>query len=94
MIICDAIAGTLESSDILIQIFCVEDEAGIEIHLESAVIYQFGEQIRKVILSELQAAGVKSAKVRAVDRGALDCTIIARMRTAISRASSIHNEQV
>lgn len=81
-----ATAGTLESSDIFIQVFPPSDKDGIEIELESAVIYQFGDQIRQVIRESLELAGIKHAVVRAVDRGALDCTIKARMRTAISRA--------
>ena len=45
----DAFAGTLESGDILIQISPTEKQ-GVEIELQSSVAYQFGEQIKKVIV--------------------------------------------
>lgn len=80
------IAGTLESSDIIVQI--EENEGnGIEIELKSTVENQFGSQIRRVIEETLQQLGVKDAIVRANDKGALDCTIRARVLTAVNRAS-------
>ncbi|CAM4196112.1 MAG: citrate lyase acyl carrier protein [Paenibacillus macerans] len=80
-----AIAGTLESSDISI---AVEDNdgRGIEIELVSTVENQFGGQIRKVIRETLEGLGVKDVLVRANDKGALDCTIQARVKTAVGRA--------
>lgn len=80
-----AIAGTLESSDIMILLD--QGENGIEIELKSAVMYQFGEQIREVIRQTIADAGVTDVKVVATDRGALDCTIKARVLTAIHRAA-------
>jgi citrate lyase subunit gamma (acyl carrier protein) len=78
------IAGTLESSDITIHIEGNPGK-GVEIELKSSVENQFGEQIRKVIRTTLQEVGVKDALVRATDKGALDCTIRARLLTAINR---------
>ena len=80
------IAGTLESSDIMISIEPNEGK-GIEIDLKSTVENQFGNQIRKVIVEVLQQLGVSDAKVTANDRGALDCTIRARLTTAVNRVS-------
>ncbi len=80
------IAGTLESSDITISIEQNEGK-GIEIMLASTVESQFGSQIRKVIRETLQEMGITDALVRANDKGALDCTIQARVMTAVSRAS-------
>lgn len=82
------IAGTLESSDITIQI---EKNVGkgIAIELKSTVENQFGNQIRSVIRETLQEMGITEALVRATDKGALDCTIRARLTTAVNRAS--HN---
>ncbi|MBM7653858.1 citrate lyase acyl carrier protein [Neobacillus cucumis] len=80
------IAGTLESSDITIQIE-QNDRNGIELELKSTVENQFGSQIRKVILETLLELGVGAAIVRANDKGALDCTIRARVRTAVRRAT-------
>lgn len=80
-----AVAGTLESSDIQIMISKAAD--GIQIDLQSDVEKQFGDQIRSVITSTLNALGVSGAKVKAVDKGALDCVIKARTIAAAQRAS-------
>ncbi|MCQ2508367.1 MAG: citrate lyase acyl carrier protein [Dorea sp.] len=80
-----ASAGTMESSDIMVTIAPSEEE-GIEIDLTSSVEKQFGRQIRKVIKTVLEDHGVESAYVQAVDKGALDCTIRARVRAALDRA--------
>lgn len=82
----NAHAGTLESGDILIQIFPAEGE-GIDIALDSTVEYQFGAQIRKVIADTARELGVESARIKATDKGALDCTIKARTAAAIARAT-------
>jgi citrate lyase subunit gamma (acyl carrier protein) len=80
-----SVAGTMESSDIMITL---EPGSGsIEIELQSVVDKQFGRQIRSVIADTLAELTVKSAKVSAVDKGALDCTIRARVRTAVYRAA-------
>ena len=79
------LAGTVESSDILITLEPGGD--GIAIHLDSAVEKQFGGQIRAVISETLQELGIRQATVTAVDRGALDCVIRARVKTAAYRAS-------
>lgn len=83
-----SIAGTLESSDIQVRIE-PKEEAGIEIELKSSVEKQFGRQIRKVINTTLETMGVKSAKVIATDKGALDCVIKARVECAAFRAAGV-----
>lgn len=83
-----AIAGTLESSDIQIMIEPLKEE-GIVIELKSSVEKQFGRQIRNVIKSTLETLGVESARVVATDKGALDCTIRARVQTAVYRAAEL-----
>ncbi|MDY4039821.1 MAG: citrate lyase acyl carrier protein [Prevotella sp.] len=82
----NAYAGTMESGDIFIQI-SPSNEEGVQINLESSVEYQFGGQIRKVISETLKELGIKQATVKAVDKGALDCTIKARVTTAVVRAT-------
>lgn len=78
-------AGTLESNDIYVIIMPNEEE-GINIELESMVMKQFGAQIESAIRETLESLGVKSAIVRAQDKGALDYTIRARVETAVKRA--------
>lgn len=80
------IAGTLESSDITIHIEANEGN-GIQIQLKSTVENQFGNQIRHVIKETLLEQEITDVFVRAVDKGALDCTIRARVLTALNRAT-------
>ena len=79
-----AVAGTLESSDCMVT---VEPGQGrIEVELDSAVIRQYGRQIRKVINETLERLNVTDARVTVVDKGALDCTIKARVECAVFRS--------
>lgn len=77
-----ASAGTMESSDVYVQI---EPSAGLEIQVESVVYNQFGDAIREVVTEVLQEQGIEAAAVRIIDRGALECVIRARVETAILR---------
>ena len=82
----EASAGTLESGDILVRIAPAE-KPGLDVHLESSVAYQFGEQIKQVITETLNGLGINDAVVDATDKGALDCTIRARVTAAAVRAT-------
>lgn len=79
-----AIAGTLESSDCQVTIEMAK--SGIEFHLESPVINQYGNQIRRVVMQTLENLGVDSVRISVVDKGALDCTIKARVEAAVFRS--------
>lgn len=80
------VAGTMESSDIQI-VLEPRTEGGIDISLTSNVMNQFGRQIRKVINDTLTELGVENVYVNAVDKGALDCTIKARVAAAAYRGA-------
>lgn len=80
-----AMAGTLESSDAQVTVEPGGD--GIELTLESSVIHQYGKQIRAVVLETLNRLDVKNAKVTIVDKGALDCTLKARVECAVYRSN-------
>lgn len=82
-----AIAGTLESSDLQIIIDRNDDE-GIVIDLESSVKNQYGRRIREVLLDTLSNLGVENATLKVSDKGALDCTIIARTIAVVHRAAN------
>lgn len=82
----EAMAGTLESGDILVQITPAEAK-GLEIELDSTVAFQFGNQIKKVITETLEGLDIHNAHVKATDKGALDCTIRARVTAAAVRAT-------
>ena len=79
-----AVAGTLESSDC--QVMIEEGDGKVEFSLESSVINQYGNQIKKVALETLNNLGVNNAKVTMIDKGALDCTIKARIEAAVYRS--------
>ena len=79
-----AVAGTLESSDVYVEL--EPSDSGIEVKIDSVVLNQFGMQIRRVVDEVLNAQDVTRARVSLMDRGALDCVIRARVETAVMRA--------
>ena len=79
-----AVAGTLESSDC--QVTVEEGDGTIELTLDSAVINQYGNQIKKVVYETLGNLGVDNVRISIVDKGALDCTIKARIEGAVYRS--------
>lgn len=78
-----ATAGTLESSDCLVT---VEPGEGVQLELTSSVMNQYGRQIKATVLETLDRLGVANANVTVVDKGALDCTIKARVECAVMRS--------
>ncbi len=82
----NAAAGTLESGDILVRLAPAQT-AGLHIALNSTVAHQFGDRIKQVIAETLGELGITDAEVEATDKGALDCTIRARVTAAAVRAT-------
>ena len=87
-----AMAGTLESSDA--QVTVEPGTSGIELSIESSVINQYGRKIRATVLESLERLDVKNAKVTVVDKGALDCTLKARVEGAVFRASGYTEDDI
>lgn len=79
-----AVAGTLESSDA--QIVVAPGENGIELDITSSVMNQYGRQIKTTVLETLSRLDVRSGRVTVIDKGALDCTLKARVECAVFRA--------
>lgn len=80
-----AVAGTLESSDMYI---IIEPNAtGIELEIESVVMGQYGDDVRRVILESLKELGVTSAKILVTDKGAIEPVIKSRIQTVVTRAA-------
>jgi citrate lyase subunit gamma (acyl carrier protein) len=85
-IVKEAIAGTLESSDLLVQV--APHPAGqLEVTITSEVMRQFGAQIRRVVLETLHKLDIQSGLVVIQDKGALDCAIRARVQAAALRGA-------
>ena len=81
-IVKNAAAGTMESSDVYVEI---EPAQELTVQLESVVKVQFGESILEVVRDVLKENGVENASLRIQDRGALDCVLRARVETAVNR---------
>ncbi|MCX7781135.1 MAG: citrate lyase acyl carrier protein [Negativicutes bacterium] len=80
-------AGTIESSDILVMLAPADEGTGIQVELKSPTMQQYGEHIRGLIIRTLQEQGIQDAIIHANEKGALDYTIKARVKTAIRRAA-------
>ncbi len=78
-----ATAGTLESSDIFVT---VKPGTGLDVAIDSVVKRQFGRAIELSVREVCGALGVTDAQIHVNDRGALDCTVRARVEAAILRA--------
>ncbi|MGL5513362.1 MAG: citrate lyase acyl carrier protein [Sporomusa sp.] len=87
-------AGTLESNDIMITVAPGAQASGVVIELESIVLAQYGEAIRQTIAAVINRQNVTDIYVKAVDRGALDCTIQARTLAALARAGAILQKEL
>lgn len=81
----EASAGTMDSCDINIRLDNNLLSNTNEIHLKSVVEKQYGEHIKNLISQVIDKYGLEGVVVNAVDRGALDCTIKARVESAIQR---------
>ena len=79
----NAVAGTLESSDLFVQI--EPDENNLTLEIDSVVANQHMDAIRAAVLETLKEFEVSSGKIFIKDKGALDCVIRARVETALKR---------
>ena len=86
-----AMAGTLESSDAQIT---VEPDKELSVSIESSVMNQYGRQIKAVVLKTLEELEVENAKVTVVDKGALECTLKARVECAVYRSSNASEKNI
>lgn len=82
-----AVAGTLESSDA--QVTIEPGANGIELTIKSSVINQFGNAIKATVMETLDRLEIINAKITVVDKGALDCTLKARVEGAAYRSNDI-----
>jgi citrate lyase subunit gamma (acyl carrier protein) len=83
----EALCGTLESNDLLVK---VAPREGLEVVISSEVMRQFGARIRQVVDETLQQMEVTQGQVIIEDKGALDCTIRARVQAAVLRGAEVN----
>ena len=81
-------AGTVESNDIMISVSPAEPGSGCNVTIVSPVLKQYGRQIQAAIEAGVKEKGIEDIIIHANDKGALDCTIKARLNVAILRAVS------
>lgn len=83
-----AVAGTLESGDVMIRIAPL-DTQDVDLQINSSVEKQFGEAIRSTILEVLTHYDVRGVQVNVDDKGALDCILRARLEALLARACGL-----
>ncbi|MFK3662832.1 citrate lyase acyl carrier protein [Scandinavium sp. NPDC088450] len=83
-----AVAGTLESGDVMIRIAPL-DSPEIDLQINSSVEKQFGDAIRATIYELLKRYDVQGVQLMVDDKGALDCVLRARLETLLVRASDV-----
>lgn len=87
-----AMAGTLESSDA--QVTVEPNEKGLKLQIESSVINQYGCQIKALTEQMLQELSVENVTLKLIDKGALDCTLKARIECAIYRGAEASEKNI
>lgn len=91
-IVKEALAGTLESNDLMVRVAPRDD--GLDIVLNSEVKQQFGAQIEATVKTTLARLGIVSGTIVVEDKGALDCTIRARVEVAVLRGAEIKGSDI
>ena len=81
----EAMAGTLGSSGLLVKVSPADK---LDIVIQSAVMKQFGKQIRRTVSETLEALGVSKGSFVIEDKGALDCVIKARVQASVLRGAA------
>ncbi|WP_409159510.1 citrate lyase acyl carrier protein [Pectobacterium sp. B2J-2] len=84
-IVKESLAGTFESSDLLVKVAPADGKLTVVINSE--VMKQFGHQIKQVVNDTLKDLGVEEGTIIVDDKGALDCVIRARVQSAVLRAT-------
>ncbi|WP_425380554.1 citrate lyase acyl carrier protein [Spiroplasma endosymbiont of Stenodema calcarata] len=79
-------AGSLESGDVLVTVE-PNNEQKINLTINSPFIRQFGQQMKKISLATLANLQVKNCNLVIQDQGAIDEVLVARIITALERAS-------
>lgn len=81
----ESVAGTVESSDVMV--YVAPAASGVSLEVNSSVGKQFDAQIRAIVHEVLAQLGVTAVALKLEDRGALDCVLRARLKAALLRAT-------
>ncbi len=84
-----AIAGTMESSDAMVRVEPAAPGEGVRIELESSVMEQYGDSIVQSVRELMKNLEIEDALIVINDKGALDCTLRARVEAAVFRACDL-----
>lgn len=82
----NAVAGSLESSDVMITVAPAET---LTVSITSVVMAQWGRQIEAVVRQMLTENQVTGATVSVHDKGARECTLRARLKTVLARSGAL-----
>jgi citrate lyase subunit gamma (acyl carrier protein) len=88
-IIKKAQSGSFESSDIIVLIEPVAENTGRNIEVDSSVMLEFGDAIKKLISNKLDEYKITDIHLIVKDKGALEPTINARLEAAIMRSCDL-----
>ncbi len=83
-----AVAGTLESGDVMIRIAPL-DTQDIDLQINSSVEKQFGDAIRTTILDVLARYNVRGVQLNVDDKGASYCILRARLEKPCWHAPAV-----
>jgi len=84
-IVKEAVAGTLESSDLMIRVSSSEK---LNVNINSTVEAQFGDDILRTVKEILAKLNIDKVEISIDDKGALDCVLRARLLTALMRSTN------
>ncbi|MDD9340165.1 MAG: citrate lyase acyl carrier protein [Providencia heimbachae] len=84
-----AVAGTLESSDVMVRIEPLEDTQEVSIQISSSVEKQFGDAIHRIVLELVKLHDIQGAQIIIDDKGALECVLKARLEALLARACDV-----
>ena len=87
-----AVAGTLESSDAMVTV--EPNTTGLDLHIQSSVMNQYGRQIKATVLDTLKELNIENARITVIDKGALDCTLKARVECAVFRSNDASEKNI
>ena len=84
-----AVAGTLESSDVMVRIEPLEDTQEVSVQITSSVEKQFGDAIANIVQEMITQHDIQGAQIIVDDKGALECVLRARLEALLARACDI-----